>query len=135
MKNQVTLKLHGIQAEGEIVEVDTEAEYSMEEGFHVVKYVEVPKESCVATETVLRFKEGSLTILKKGEVNSKMEFEEGKTKKSDYVTPYMTFKMETVTEKLLFKIEENRIEAFVKYELMIDGGKVSDSEVRFLVMS
>lgn len=133
MKN-VRLKLVGKQAEGEIVEVDTEAIYEKKGHLHTVIYKELPKDACIETETRLIFSENRLTILKKGEVNSKMEFEKGIKLGNDYVTAYATFFIETDTKELNFEENESEIHFFVSYDLYMNGGMVSESEVSFSIM-
>lgn len=129
----VRIQLVGKQAEGEIVEVDIEASYEKKGDFHSVSYNEIPKDACIATETTLIFNESHLTILKKGEVNSKMEFKKGEKLGNDYVTAYATFFMETDTKELRFMETEKSLDFFVSYDLYINGGMVSESEVRFSV--
>lgn len=129
----VRLKLVGKQAEGEVVEVDTEAVYEKKGHLHTVIYKELPKDACIETETRLIFSENRLTILKKGEVNSKMEFEKGIKLGNDYMTAYATFFIETDTKELSFTEKESSFDFFVSYDLYMNGGIVSESEVRFSV--
>lgn len=131
---QVRLKLVGKQAEGEIVEVDTEAMYRKDKEFHVVSYKELPKGACVETETTLIFNETHLLILKKGEVNSKMEFKKGEKIGNDYITAYATFFIETDTKAMKMEEKSGNLEFFVSYNLYMNGGMVSESEVRFFVL-
>lgn len=133
MENKVRIKFVGKQAEGEIVEVDTEATYTKEEEVHVVTYREWPGDACMETETSLRFHDKFLEIIKKGEVNSKMEFEKGVKKANDYVTAYATFFIETDTKELSMDVKEDKISFFVGYDLYINNGFVSNSEVSFMI--
>lgn len=130
---KVRIKLVGKQAEGEIVEVDTEAVYEKKGHLHTVIYKELPKDACMETETRLIFNENRLTILKKGEVNSKMEFEKGVKLGNDYVTAYATFFIETDTKELRFINREEGFDFFVSYDLYMNGGIVSESEVSFRI--
>lgn len=129
----VRIKLVGKQAEGEIVKVDTGALYEKKGHLHTVIYKELPKDACVETETKLIFSENRLTILKKGEVNSKMEFEKGVKLGNDYGTAYATFFIETDTKELSLTEKESGFDFYVSYDLYMNGGMVSESEVSFSI--
>ena len=86
----VSLKgLHAMQGEnGEPVELISHGTYEEQNGFHMVQYEEVDEEDQEITRVTVIFSKEHVEIIKQGQNNAQMVFEENIKTTNNYETPY-----------------------------------------------
>lgn len=129
MKKDIRITVRGVQWDeaGETGSTETTAsgEYFFKNGSHYIFYEESAEESGGLIKNSLKLKGNVLELNRKGAVNSRMVFETGKSHVVDYATPFGMLRMETVTSRILFLEEEDRLQIKAEYELWADGVKIS----------
>ena len=98
MTKEVLLSLRGLQfdagsADGDKIETITPAEYYKRNDSHYVVFDEVMEGFQESTRNIIKFKDNSLDLTKKGLVNVHMIFEEKKKNMTNYATPTFVVKM------------------------------------------
>ena len=93
MTDNVIISIKGCQRDGvngpDEIELVTPASLAREgHGRYTISYEESALTGMEGTTTVLRFDNGRVTLLREGNVNSQMVFEEGRRHLSMYETPY-----------------------------------------------
>lgn len=73
------------------------------------------------SRTTLRISEDKVTIIKFGEVNTKMIFKVGFAHKTMYKTPYGVFDMSMYTYNMSKKLSEKEVEISIDYGIEVDG--------------
>lgn len=116
MGKQVKIRVKGFQSGTSDEEIVTETYGNMlyQEPYYYVSYEEkIDKESEQGSKTVLRFSKDHLRVTRKGEVESTLEFAQGGTHNSLYMTQFGNFEVELTTERLYIDCHEKgaRLEA------------------------
>lgn len=125
MTKDVILSLKGmqyIQGEGtpEPVEVVTPARYYKKNGKHYLVFEERVEGFKQATQNVLQFTDGRLSVHRRGLINSEMLFEEGKQTNSSYATPLGVMDLSIAATGFSLKEDTDEIDYKVAYALMAD---------------
>lgn len=112
--------------------------YSFQNGTHFIRYEEIYDDTGDITNTgtcLLKIKDNTLYILKKGAITTRMQFDTSKNHFTPYQTPYGTFQLEIATEKLTMKQYEKNLHIMIHYQLNLDGQPFSqcrmEIEVKF----
>lgn len=129
MEKNVLVTVEGVQQDdaGEISRTETAVpgEYYFRNGSHYIFYVEETEDSGGSIQTSLKLSGNSLELTRKGAINSRMVFEQGRRHVTDYVTPFGRLRLETATSRILCLEEEKRIHIKAEYELWAEDVKVS----------
>ena len=128
MKQVVVLSIRGSQRyenqEPEIIELVTEGTLTPHEGGnYTVRYQESELTGLEGTQTTIQVESGSVTILREGQVNSQMVFEEGRRHLSMYNTPYGARAIGVNTRRM--KVVPGTIE--IDYALEVDHAVASEN--------
>ena len=103
-----------------------------------IKYVE-EIETQVVSNNLLKIDnnidEIKIEIIKKGIVNSKMTFIEKVKTENIYNTPYGKINMMIDTKSIHIKTKEDRIFVNIKYDLFMENGHMSMSEIDIIIES
>ena len=132
--NCVMVKVKGIQrdAAGEVNTIKTTAKgrYFFRGGKHYVLYDDCSLNKEKRTSTVLQFNLESLTLLRKGAVESEQRFLPGKEHHTRYRTPYGELELSAKTSKLKVLFDSTNGGAIdVSYDMSINGKFQSQNQL------
>lgn len=135
MTKDVLLSLSGLQYEmGEdTLEVVTPAIYYNRNGKHYVVYEELSEESGLPTKVMLKFSEQKFEMIKQGESNVHMLFEQGKQATSIYELPFGSLAVGIHTTDLEYTETEQALTLKILYGLDVNYAHVSDCAIQIQV--
>ena len=129
----VVIKINGLQVveeTGDNVEVLAAGKHYLKKDKHYLLYDEIEDESQEKTSNIIKFNDDIVEIIRKGAVNAHLVFEEKSMKQSLYSTPMGDLLVEVLTRDIDLKEQkEGDIDLKVKYQIHIDGNKISDNEI------
>ena len=70
-----------------------------------------------------------MEIIRKGSMGGKLVFQENTRNQSLYSTPMGDMFIEILTENITVNESEDDVNLKVKYQIYIDGNKISDNEI------
>ncbi|MDD3223450.1 MAG: DUF1934 domain-containing protein [Clostridium sp.] len=108
----------------EPISVVTPGLFYIKNEIYYVRYEETEISGMEGTITTLKIKSDSLTMLRKGTTNAKMEFKKGLDNVSMYDTPYGTLQITTHTKVADIFINEEGGSVHIEYDMDISGQKV-----------
>ena len=125
MKNNVVISIKGRQSypdmEEETIELVTEGRLDRDgENGYTLSYQESELTGLEGTLTTFQIEQGRITLLRVGEVNSQMVFEEGRRHLSMYNTPYGALSVGVNTEKMCADLGLSGGKIDIAYALEID---------------
>ena len=143
MTKDVLLKISGLQfmadnedaEEPEPVEIIAPGEYYYKNGKHYILYDEFMEGFDSVTKNVLKFKEDSLEITKKGTANTHMLFEKDKKNMTYYHTPFGSMMMGIDATCISVEETEGQINAEVQYALDVNYQHLADCKINVSVRS
>ena len=124
MENNVIVSIRGRQdlgdGENEAIELITEGRLARGAQGYTLSYQESELTGLEGTQTTFHIEDGRVTLLREGEFNSQMVFEEGRRHLSMYNTPYGALAVGISTRKMKVDLDglEGRIE--ITYAIEID---------------
>ncbi len=134
MKCDVIAAIKGLQflneGEGEPIETITPAEYYFRNGGHYLLYDELDEESGKSTKNILKFKDRTLELTKKGLINVHMVFEEQKKNVTNYGTPFGNILVGIDTSRVHLEQKENKISFYVEYTLDVNYEQIADCKIQ-----
>lgn len=90
-------------------------------GGYTISYQESELTGLEGTTTVLRVDGGRVTLLREGNINSQMVFEEGRRHLSMYETPYGALSVGVKTRRLRSTVSETGGDLEIDYAIEIDN--------------
>jgi uncharacterized beta-barrel protein YwiB (DUF1934 family) len=125
MDKSVIISIKGKQSfegtDDDTVELVTEGLLAKEgEGEYTLSYQESEITGLEGTLTTFQVEQGRVTLLRVGEVNSQMVFEEGRRHLSMYETPYGALSIGVNTRKMRSSLGDTGGEITIDYALEID---------------
>ena len=112
------------------IEFYAEANHVVKNGVRYVSYKETELSGMEGTSTTLRITEDTLSILRFGTYNSKLEFKQGEERLTHYQTPYGTIDIHIRTELLSIDLQQDEgCSIHLKYSLESDGQEALDNEI------
>ena len=139
MTKDITIKIKGKQTYpgGECVETVTETagEYYMRNGSHYVMYEEQEAGFTQSSKCMLKVYTQGVELTKKGLLQSKMVFEEGKQHMTEYRTPFGVFMLEVQTGRVSVLEEENSLTVRLEYSLGNNEEPMADCDITITVTS
>lgn len=135
MTKDVLLSLQGLQfdtgaEDGDKIETITAAEYFKRNSSHYVIYEELMEGFSESTKNIIKFKENSLDLTKKGLVNVHMVFEENKKNMTSYLTPYGEILIGIDAGRIYVEEAEAHITVNVDYALEINYEHFADCKIK-----
>lgn len=135
MTKDVLLSLRGLQfdvisADGDKIETITAAEYYKRNDSHYVIFDEAMEGFRESTKNIIKFKESSLDLTKKGLINVHMIFEENKKNMTNYSTPYGNILIGIDARSVRMTEEEERIKVDVDYALEINYEHFANCKIK-----
>lgn len=122
-------------SEGQEIEVFSAGKYYFKNGKHYVLYEEQTEGSGEIVKNRITLKDGCMEVQKKGNVNSKMTFEQDKKNSSWYDTPFGNLLAGITVTDMRVKEDENMIDICVSYELEVNYERIADCNIQIKVMA
>lgn len=119
--------------EPEPVEIIAPGEYYFKNGKHYIIYDEFMEGFDSVTKNVLKLKNDSLEITKRGSSNVHMIFEKDKKNLTCYTTPFGNLMMGIDARRILIEESEEEIYAQVEYALDINYEHLADCTIQLRV--
>ncbi len=125
MDKDVILSIRGQQifdnGEPEVTELVTEGTLSSDgDEEYTLSYQESELTGLEGTLTTFQIEKGRVTLLREGQVNSQMVFEQGRRHLSMYNTPYGALSIGVNTRKMKVDLGESGGEIVINYALEVD---------------
>ena len=141
MTKDILVKISGMQFtadnedpnEPEPVEIIAPGEYYFKNGKHYIIYDEFMEGFDSVTKNVLKLKNDSLEITKRGSSNVHMIFEKDKKNLTCYTTPFGNLMMGIDARRILIEESEEEIYAQVEYVLDINYEHLADCTIQLRV--
>lgn len=143
MTKDVLLKISGMQFtadndetnEPEPVEIIAPGEYYFKNGKHYIVYDEFMEGFDSVTKNVLKLKDDSLEITKRGTSNVHMVFEKDKKNMTCYSTPFGSMMMGIDARSISIEESEAEIHAQIEYALDVNYEHMADCTIHLSVQS
>lgn len=133
MTKDVLLAIKGLQFDGSDedneIETVTAAEYYKKNNIHYLIYEEASEGFEETTRNIIKFRENSLDLTKRGLVNVHMVFEENKKNMTNYSTPFGDILIGIDARKIKMHEEEEGIHVDVDYALEINYEHMADCHI------
>lgn len=138
MENNVIISIQGRQAfedqEPEVIELVTEGQLAPDgEDGYTLSYQESELTGLEGTLTTFQIEPERVTLLRMGEVNSQMVFEQGRRHLSMYNTPYGALAVGISTRKMRAQLSPSGGSIEIDYALEIDHAVAGENLFRIQV--
>ena len=124
MNKDVIISIRGTQSyedvEDDVIELVTSGTLSQKEAGYLLTYKESELTGLDGTTTTFQVEPGRVTLVRLGEVNSQMIFEEGQKHVSLYETPYGSMTIGVAAHKVRSTLDETGGLIEINYALEID---------------
>ena len=138
MTKDVLVSVSSFQTSGdetEHMEVINKGTYYKKNDFHYVVYEEMVEGIDKPVKSRMKFKEGALTVTKKGMLNVNMVFEENCKNNCCYATPYGDMMLGIDTTSVEMTEEADHILVKVFYSLEANYEHLADCEIHMEICS
>lgn len=124
MEKNVVISVTGKQkhegAESEAVEFVTDGVFRREDQIYILTYQESEVTGMEGTQTVITAEGDQVTLLRTGEYNSQMVFQEGVRHLSMYNTPYGALAIGVNTHRLQTRLDDSGGEIVIDYAVEVE---------------
>ena len=137
MDENVVIKISGLQIvenTGDNVEVIAKGRHYLKKDKHYLLYEEYENDENTKTSNMIKFNNDIVEITRKGQVDGKLIFQENQKKQSLYSTPMGDLLIEVLTKEIEVSDDDDDVNLKVKYQIHVDGNKVSDNEIDISAM-
>ena len=137
MDENVVIKISGLQIvenTGDNVEVIAKGKHYLKKDKHYLLYEEYENDENTKTSNMIKFNNDIVEITRKGQVDGKLIFQENQKKQSLYSTPMGDLLIEVLTKEIEVSDDEDDVNLKIKYQIHVDGNKVSDNEIDISAM-
>lgn len=137
MDENVVIKISGLQIvenTGDNVEVIAKGKHYLKKDKHYLLYEEYENDENTKTSNMIKFNNDIVEIIRKGQVDGKLIFQENQKKQSLYSTPMGDLLIEVLTKKIEVSDDDDDVNLKIKYQIHVDGNKVSDNEIDISAM-
>lgn len=117
--------IHMLDGEGSDVELVTTGNYYEKNGIRYLLYDELMEGLSQPVKNVVKVREDSLEIIRRGEIHAHMTFKKGMTIMASYRTPFGEMLVGITTERIAVEEEEDSLAVQVDYALDINGQEIS----------
>lgn len=137
MDENVVIKISGLQIvenTGDNVEVIAKGKHYLKKDKHYLLYEEYENDENTKTSNMIKFNNDIVEITRKGQVDGKLIFQENQKKQSLYSTPMGDLVIEVLTKEIEVSDDDDDVNLKIKYQIHVDGNKVSDNEIDISAM-
>jgi uncharacterized beta-barrel protein YwiB (DUF1934 family) len=132
---KITASIRNEDGEVDKIEFTTEGKLEKFDGVTKIMYRESEFTGMSGSLTTLEISKDRMSMKREGDGSSEMIFEKGVRHESQYSTPYGVFKMEMLTKKFVFELDEqNKGNVMVNYDLSISGMTESNNQLSIEVL-
>lgn len=110
----------------EPIEIVVPGEYYFRNGSHYLRYEEMLEDHGDPTVNYIKISPKGMEVRKKGQVNTRMVFEQGKRNMAFYTTSFGTLEMGISATNLELKESDSRLDMKVNYSLDLNQEHVAD---------
>lgn len=103
---------------------------SKEQNAWRLRYTETQPDTATTDRVTFTMQDGTVTMLREGEVNTSMIFRQGNRYEGSYNTPYGALEMGVFPTQVKYNVDDARGEVVLKYQLDIQGQYASMREMR-----
>ena len=138
MTKDVLVSIVGYQFdvnEDDAIELITTGEYYKKNGKHYILYEEHLMEDSSVTKNIMKIGNGTIELVKRGSGAMTMLFEPGRMTYSAYQTPFGEMMVGITTESLSVEEEEHEMRIQIKYELEVNGERISRCEIQMKIQA
>jgi uncharacterized beta-barrel protein YwiB (DUF1934 family) len=132
MNKNVIISVKGNQTttdkDSNVLELVTEGTYYKKGHSYYITYKESKVTGMEGTTTTLKIKNGVVTLIRFGTVNSQFVFEQGHKHLSHYDTVHGTFTVGVFANEVNIKVDDKGGEVWVDYSLEIDNSKSGEND-------
>ena len=121
--------LHNVAGEEGEISVVTSGYYYWKNGKHYIIYDEFQEGEPEPVHCTIKIADDYMEMIRGGIANSRMVFKPGKTTVSSYHTPIGELYMQIRTEEINVHLEEDSLEAKVRYGLELNMAGLSKASV------
>lgn len=133
MTREVMLTIRGLHsmsdADADNVETVTVAEYFKKNDSHYLLYEEKQEGFEQPCKNRIKFTANRMEMVKKGVVNTCMNFEKDKSCATEYVTPYGSLLLDIHTGKFVVEEQADHISVIVEYVLEMNEEPLSECRI------
>ncbi|MCR4650530.1 MAG: DUF1934 domain-containing protein [Lachnospiraceae bacterium] len=133
MNKDVLISIKGMYFEQDIsaddIEVIQAGKYYNRNGFHYVCYEEPLEGSTDVISNMLKFNDTSLTVSKKGPINTSLNFTLDEKSLNNYNTPFGVLTLGVDTSSITIKEKQNNLLLNVEYSLDVNYQFVSKCNI------
>ena len=137
MDENVVIKISGLQIvenTGDNVEVIAKGKHYLKKDKHYLLYEEYENDENTKTSNMIKFNNDIVEITRKGQVDGKLIFQDNQKKQSLYSTPMGDLLIEVLTKEIEVSDDDDDVNLKIKYQIHVDGNKVSDNEIDISAM-
>lgn len=113
----------------EPIEVVTPGSFYKKGDFYYAMYEETEISGMEGTTTTLKIGEDKFSLIRRGNITSKMEFEMDKKNISMYNTPYGTLQLSIDTKELDIEMGEEGGKISIDYDMTVEGQKPQNTSL------
>lgn len=139
MTKEVIVSIKGLQEvsaeNGESVEMVSTGQYSYENNQHIIQYEEIDEEDQEITHATIVIGKDFVEIIKSGQNNVEMMFQEEQKTTSCYQTPFGDLTVGMDTTKVKIKEQEDVITVLLEYGLDMNYSHVADCTITMQIMA
>ena len=131
------MRMSGLQIvenTGDNVEVIAKGKHYLKKDKHYLLYEEYENDENTKTSKMIKFNNDIVEITRKGQVDGKLIFQENQKKQSLYSTPMGDLLIEVLTKEIEVSDDDDDVNLKIKYQIHVDGNKVSDNEIDISAM-
>lgn len=136
MTRTVYITITGVQSDetGEemIAELSATGEYFEKGGSRYLLYEETDPESGAVTKNTLKARGQNITLTKRGDIRSQMQFAPEEMHPAEYITPYGILHLQVYTEDVKIFFGDSRGEIRLRYNLYSDGELLSSCRLTLI---
>ncbi len=125
MQKDAVISVRGVQkydnAQSDTVELVTEGRLERQDGVYILTYLESEMTGMGETQTTITVDGDQVTLVRSGQFNSQMVFQEGRRHLSMYNTPYGAIAIGVNTRHLLVELSDQGGDIEVDYAIEVDN--------------
>lgn len=133
MTRDVWITVRGIQKDAEgnetITETVVSGEYYEKGGCSYILYEELPEGESGTVKSIIKQKDTLLELTKKGVVNARLVFEQGRTHVTNYATPYGSLALGVKTDRVECLAGPDSIALRAEYALLSGEEVISECQI------
>lgn len=140
-ETEVKIQIKGTQryvdtpGENDTVVTSAKGKYYLKNDCIYIVFEEYDKELNQSTQSMLKIKENSVDLIRKGGINTKLSFKKDMKYASSYVTPFGVVLMAVETSELTILKSEKQMTIMIEYKTEMDDKYIADNKLNIVIRS